>query len=313
MSAAVPLLLLTTTSSLRPGLQPAELIVGRVVIPTLAKSWSSQQAFRAAREELFAQGLYPGVDYKIEAREGSRLTLRPEYPLIKKLEREWPVTVEEDLAPRWMDPTAYNLLTAAFAVGLAVSAVLLGVVLSSVLTLSVVNSTSMQPTIEPGDVILVEKVSPRLGVAPRRDELVFFEPPPALGEIVSKREAAVAAAAREERDAAGGVRLPPPPQLSSRLFVKRVVALPGEEVAVSPSGSVSVNGAELARDGLGPALSRLLRPALPAALDADELFVLGDNAAASVDSRCWGALPERNLAGRPLVRVFPPARAGVVK
>ena len=50
------------------------------------------------RAELFAAGLYPGVDYIIE--ESSRdedddlITLRPAYPLVKKLERDdWPVSV----------------------------------------------------------------------------------------------------------------------------------------------------------------------------------------------------------------------------
>ena len=36
--------------------------------------------------------------------------------------------------------------------------------------------------IEPGDVLLVEKVTPRLGVRPRRDEMIFFEPPADLSD-----------------------------------------------------------------------------------------------------------------------------------
>ena len=167
-------------------LTAADLTVGRVVIPTLARRWESNRAFRDARASLFAEGLYPGVDYKILDRSPTTVTVQPEYPLVAKLEREWPVTVETALAPRWMDPAAYNLLTAGFAVGLAVSWVLLGFLLSSVLTLSVVQSTSMQPTIEPGDVVLVEKVSARLGVRPRAEELIFFDSPDALNAIVQE-------------------------------------------------------------------------------------------------------------------------------
>ena len=40
------------------------------------------------------------------------------------------------------------------------------------------------------------------------------------------------------------------------------------------------------------------------------LYVLGDCPAASVDSRSWGALPVDLVTGRPIVRVWPPARFG---
>ena len=112
--------------------------------------------------------------------------VRPTYPLIPKLERDWPVTVPYDLAPRWlglglvtltltltltltvtltltltltvtltrwMSPGAYNLLTAAFTLGLAAAGLLSAVVLSSVVTLSVVPSLSMTPTIMPRGVL----------------------------------------------------------------------------------------------------------------------------------------------------------------
>ncbi len=38
--------------------------------------------------------------------------------------------------------------------------------------------------------LLVEKLSPRLGLAPRRGDLVFFQPPPRLREIADGRRVA---------------------------------------------------------------------------------------------------------------------------
>ena len=57
-------------------------------------------------------------------------------------------------------------------------------------------------------------------------------------------------------------------------------------------------------------MAALLQPTAPRALGARELLVLGDNVETSVDSRCWGPLPEGNVAGRPLWRVAPLARFG---
>jgi len=104
MSATALLATALVPSALRLNarLAEADLVVGRVVVPTLAKPWESRKAFRTARETLFAQGLYPGVDYEILERseEERTVTVKPQYPLVAKLEREWPVTVDTALAPR---------------------------------------------------------------------------------------------------------------------------------------------------------------------------------------------------------------------
>ena len=349
---------LVAALKLSTNLQPADLTVGRVVIPTLASSgWQSPAEFRRARAEMFAQGLYPGVDYTIEERDQAYVTLRPIYPLVKRLEREdWPVTVDASLAPRWMDPAAYNILSGVFALGLAASGLLFALFLSLFLTFSYVPSASMQSAIEPRDVLLVETLTPRLRLPLQRGDLVFFEPPEALQAVVAERQAAAAAAAAppplSTQDGsviaasatASGARdpSPQPPSLpplfaKRQLFVKRVVGLPGDQVTVDRTGTVSVNGhardraARLADaadgaaadgdaatrsasqrrrppllDGLLPASSELVVPEAA-------YFVAGDNAEVSIDSRVWGALPSENVVGRPLLRVLPLSRFGKVQ
>ena len=129
---------LSTALKISPQLKPNELTVGRTVIPTLARAgWKSRAEFRQARADMFARGLYPGVDYIIEERNRTRVIVRPIYPLVKKLEREdWPVSVDIALAPRWMDPAAYNLLTAFFALALAGTGLAIGFLLSLFFTFS---------------------------------------------------------------------------------------------------------------------------------------------------------------------------------
>ena len=42
------------------------------------------------------------------------------------------------------------------------------------------------------------------------------------------------------------------------------------------------------------------------------VYMLGDCPPRSVDSRSWGSLPIDNIVGRPLFRVWPPQRAGLL-
>ena len=350
MLAVIPLVLALRLPCTR--LQPDELTVGRVVIPTLARpDWQSPAEFRRVRTEMFASGLYPGVDYRVEARSATELTVRPIYPLVTRLDRsDWPVTIAISLAPRWMDPAAYNLLTAAFALLLAGSGLLVGFVVSLFLTFSYVPSASMQPTIEPADVLLVETLTPRLRLPLHTGDLVFFNPPDALRAIVAERQAAAnadaakasaadpsqsATAASDDTVATAAparrtARLPP--LFAKReLFVKRVVAVPGDQVTVTPAGSVRVRGIATGRahDGAPAALAAAapsraevsppglasLLPTTTTALTVPEAayFVAGDNAQVSIDSRVWGVLPADKVVGRPVLRVLPLSRFGWVK
>jgi len=332
--ASVPPTALLNLSS--ANLQPEDLTVGRTVIPTLAKRWDSNTAFRAKREELFANGLFPGVDYIVEGNDGVLITLRPAYPLVKKLERDWPVAVPWALAPRWTTPAVYNAFTAAFALGLAATWLLLGLILSTGLTLSKIPSASMQPAIQPGDVLLVEKVTPRLGLGLKPGEMVFFEPPLALRTIVSERQGAAASAAMQRQallDPSQPQQLPSSRRVASpfpsseQLFVKRVAAVPGDRVRVFKSGNVDINadingggargrgpmtGSQVDNGSPPQLLESLLRPG-----DYDvprgSVFVLGDNSEVSIDSRCWLLLPRENVVGRPILRVFPLSRFGMVE
>lgn len=158
----------------------------------------------------------------------------------------------------------------------------------------------------------MEKISRSLLV--RRNDIIFFSPPPALRQVVTD---------------AGGT-------LGGRdLFVKRVAALPGDYVTVNADGSVEVvepprrsaaiatqtahGSADQPRQGQRQRLGagQLQNSALPEAvlkrirvteeveLPRAQVFVLGDNPAASMDSRVWGDLDENKIVGHALLRVFP--------
>jgi signal peptidase I len=132
----------------------------------------------------------------------------------------------------------------------------------------VAKSSSMVPTINPGDVVIVKQ--PRASF--QRFDIVAFNNP------VS----------------------------STSVFVMRIVGLPGETIAYNGSGLI-VNGRQFPSDQLPSPLrgkSWQARPGLPRTtltseltLDQNQVFVVGDNLANANDSRFWGPLHTSNVIG----------------
>jgi signal peptidase I len=143
---------------------------------------------------------------------------------------------------------------------------------ASTLRVYVVPSSSMAPTIEPGDRFCVDE---RPGMTPNRGELWIFAMPPS------------------------GLGLP-------GVAIKRVIGLPGETISVE-GGKVRIDGNEFDE----PYLSGPITYTLPSrVLCPEEFFLLGDYRNASNDSHIWGPVPAARLMGRVLYRVWPLRRAG---
>lgn len=138
----------------------------------------------------------------------------------------------------------------------------------------VVPTSSMEPTILPGDRLWTDKVTLRFRPVTRGDIVIFTPPVP-----------------------------------SQSPYVKRVIGLPGETVQVR-DGRVWVNGIPLAE----PYLAELPMYAYgPVTVGPDEYFVLGDNRNGSNDSHQWGLLPRRSITALAVLRYWPLDRFGSIK
>lgn len=102
------------------------------------------------------------------------------------------------------------------------------------------------------------------------------------------------------------------PRDPSKVFVKRVVGLPGETVEIR-SGRVFIDGKPVdehkyvkntPRDPNGDLIRHRVAP--------NHLFVLGDNRDQSNDSRSWGDLPIEDVQAKVWLRYWPPARCAIV-
>lgn len=137
-----------------------------------------------------------------------------------------------------------------------------------------VRGASMEPAFEDGEYLIIDQLSYRWR-EPERGEVIVF-------------------------------RFPNNP---SQFFIKRIIGLPGDTVRVE-DGQVVVQNQELTHGAILDESSYLAEGTrtggrVTSQLGADEYFVLGDNRAASSDSRSWGILARDKVIGRAWIRAFP--------
>jgi signal peptidase I len=158
-------------------------------------------------------------------------------------------------------------------------------------------SSSMVPTLAVDDRIIVEKVSYRFREPERGDVVVFA----GLGAPVQTSDDPLPMRVFAGLGRLVGVIPPDPSDL-----VKRVVGLPGDEVAIV-DGVLRIDGVPLDEGYLdGPAPGDFG----PVVVPDDALFFLGDNRRNSADSRgSLGFVARDRVIGRALAVVWPPGNA----
>lgn len=156
-------------------------------------------------------------------------------------------------------------------------------------------SSSMEPTLQINDRLIIEKVSYHFR-QPQRGEIVVFYPP----------------------------NNPVVPD-SSKVYIKRVIGLPGDRISIQ-NGKVYVNEKSLTEPYIAepPAYNlptddpnqclSCFRPQkvervggiLSFTVPPQNYWVMGDNRNDSLDSHAWGFMPASNLVGHAFFRYWPP-------
>jgi signal peptidase I len=161
-------------------------------------------------------------------------------------------------------------------------------------------SSSMEPTLQINDRMVVEKVTYRFR-EPRRGEIVVFE-----GESFGTVDPSVSTSTRIIRGVGQFLGVVP---ASARDFVKRVIGLPGDEIRIE-EGLVYVNDVLLDEPYV---VYEDPSDYGPVTVPDDSLFFLGDNRPNSSDSRrSLGFVPRENVVGRAAVIIWPLDHAGLL-
>ncbi len=146
-----------------------------------------------------------------------------------------------------------------------------------------VNGSSMYPTLEDGDQLIVEKFSYRFTAPKRFDIIVFNEMETGKKEPVH--------------------------------YIKRIIGLPGETIQIT-DGKIYIDGEEL-EENYGYYLHQEKMEGYdasePVLIGEDEYFVLGDNRNDSLDSRKIGCKKKQDIIGKAVLCIYPFGKFGGIE
>lgn len=138
-----------------------------------------------------------------------------------------------------------------------------------------VNGTSMDPTLENGDIMILNKIGYHFGQIKRFDIVVI--------------------------------------KYKDELLIKRVIGLPGEKIKYE-NNTLYVNDKKLDEEfDKAYTYDFSIKEIGSTTVPADSYFVLGDNREVSKDSRSIGFIDKEDIVGKSSLTLFPLNRFGIKK
>jgi signal peptidase I len=164
-------------------------------------------------------------------------------------------------------------------------------------------SASMEPTLVPGERVLVNRLSYSIGGDPSVGDIVVFHPP--SGADGNGRECGVTR--QPDQACPEGTS-----EQSDQNFIKRIVAGPGDTLSID-NGHPVVNGVKKADEPYINPCHGNSDCNLPEeiTIPPDQYFMMGDNRGQSDDSRYWGPVPKDWIVGKAFFTYWPPKEIGL--
>jgi signal peptidase I len=170
-------------------------------------------------------------------------------------------------------------------------------------------SGSMEPTLSVGERVIVNRIGNRFA-APGVGDIVVFHPP--HGADANENECGIAGQGPfYDGPASHASCSKPTPTPSSQNFIKRVVGVPGDRIAVR-GGHVVRNGVLQNEPFIRPCGGGPDCNLAEITVPKGDYFMMGDNRGASDDSRYWGPVPRGWIIGDAFLSYWPPKSVGLL-
>ncbi len=182
-------------------------------------------------------------------------------------------------------------------------------------TPTVVKMTSMSPTFQQNERLILNRIYRTMKTTPKRGDVITFESP-SVTHIDLEDSNLENPVAKYENEPEGWFSriwyyvL----EFNKTSYIKRVIGLPGEHVQIK-DGKVYINGEELKEDYLS---EDIVTTSLDGAftdiiVPEGTVFVMGDNREHSGDSRRFGCIPFQKIESKVWLRFWPLNRFGIIK
>ncbi|QMU72327.1 signal peptidase I [Streptacidiphilus sp. P02-A3a] len=171
-------------------------------------------------------------------------------------------------------------------------------------------SGSMENTLQIGDRVLVDKLTPHFGDKPSRGEVVVFHDPGNWLADEPNTAQSNNSFIRGIQDALSWIGLMP--AANEKDLIKRVIAVGGDTVSCQGTGPVYVNGKALTEPYIYPGATPCGDKNFgPFKVPANSIWVMGDHRNDSLDSRYHmdepggGSVPDSDVVGRAILVAWP--------
>ena len=181
-------------------------------------------------------------------------------------------------------------------------------------TPTIVKQTSMWPTLEQNDRLILNRLPRTFGEMPERGDIITFEAPSnnATGLIAEEIDNPIAKYDNEPTTWWGKFTYHVL-EIGKESYIKRVIALPGEHVEIK-DGKVYINGEELDEtyltDDVITEPTGVLNDFI---VPENTVFAMGDNREGSKDCRAFGCIPLERIESKVVIRFWPLNKFGKVE
>ena len=169
-----------------------------------------------------------------------------------------------------------------------------------------VQQTSMIPTLEQGEKLIIDRRNKKEIYNYERGNLVIFEAPKEQTVYTTQ------IAPYQEKKGIWENFVHSVLEIQKTSYVKRLIALPGETVSIQ-NNQVYINGQVLEENYITSNVITEGRTFHKVTVPENCVFVMGDNRQGSLDSRDFGFIPAEKLEGKVWIRLLPFSKIGNIE